>query len=434
MVAFRILGPLGLLASATAAQNCPFIEPSAPLKLSSGYTARVLLNGLGYPRHLAVDAAGNLLVVEANRAGVRRVVLSETDGEVCVASSGPLIPDPSLNHGIAISQDGKTLFVSSPSDVYAYPYDAAAGTVGEGRSIIGGMSSGGHITRTLLAPLTAPDTLLISRGSDGNIDNSTVDAASGKSIIKSFYISDLLASESPKDFNTEGEVFGWGLRNTVGVDEDLTTGNIWSVENSADNIHRNGVDVHLENPAEELNFHGAVSDEASPLKGANYGYPVCFSAWQTTGIPQGSEITRGSQFGGVDTTPFVEVTGSEDLGEIDNFCRSEREGPRIAFPSHNAPLDIKVKADGSAAFIAFHGSWNRSPPDGYRVGRINFTGGQPAVDVASSDEAVEYILQNEDNNLCPGACFRPTGLAFDDGGRLYMTSDSTGELYVITGA
>jgi hypothetical protein len=29
-------------------------------------------------------------------------------------------------------------------------------------------------------------------------------------------------------------------------------------------------------------------------------------------------------------------------------------------------------------------------------------------------------------------CFRPTGIAFDSKGRLFMASDSTGEIYVIT--
>jgi hypothetical protein len=29
-------------------------------------------------------------------------------------------------------------------------------------------------------------------------------------------------------------------------------------------------------------------------------------------------------------------------------------------------------------------------------------------------------------------CFRPTGIAFDSKGRLFMASDSSGEIYVIT--
>jgi hypothetical protein len=41
------------------------------------------------------------------------------------------------------------------------------------------------------------------------------------------------------------------LRNDVGLAEDKA-GNIWSVENSGDNIQRNGVDVHNDNPGEPM--------------------------------------------------------------------------------------------------------------------------------------------------------------------------------------
>jgi len=53
--------------------------------------------------------------------------------------------------------------------------------------------------------------------------------------------------------------------------------------------------------------------------------------------------------------------------------------------------------------------------------------------VASSDssDALTDILINRNNSVCPDSCFRPTGLAFDSKGRLWMTSDSTGELYVL---
>ncbi len=33
---------------------------------------------------------------------------------------------------------------------------------------------------------------------------------------------------------------------------------------------------------------------------------------------------------------------------------------------------------------------------------------------------------------CPQGCFRPVGLAWDKEGRLFMSSDATGEIYVVT--
>ncbi|KAI5919569.1 hypothetical protein F4810DRAFT_495668 [Camillea tinctor] len=435
MIRPRIIATaFGLFASIAVAQNCAKIDPSAQLNVADGYTANAILNGMSMPRDIVFDTAGNLLVVEQGGAGIRHIVLTEDeDGNPCVASSAQLIDDRTLNHGIAFSQDGATLFVSSMGDVHTYPYDAEAGAVGERKTIITGMRSGGHTTRTLLIPVTAPDTLLISRGSDGNIDNTTVDTAAAKSIIKSFNITELLASTDVVDYATGGEVLGWGLRNSVGLGEDPSTGGIWSVENSADEIHRGGTDLHNENPAEELNYHGVLRDaDDNPMKGLNYGYPACFSAWQTNGIPSGDGITVGSQFGGVTGTPYEEVAEAVAMGEVDEFCRAERQGPRLVFPAHTAPLDVKFREDGTAAYVAFHGSWNRSPPDGFRLGKIDFADGQPVAEVSDTD-AVTYIVQNVDATQCPNGCFRPVGLAFDKKGRLFMTSDYTGELYVIGG-
>ena len=38
---------------------------------------------------------------------------------------------------------------------------------------------------------------------------------------------------------------------------------------------------------------------------------------------------------------------------------------------------------------------------------------------------------NPDNSKCPEDCFRPVGLALDSKERLFMSSDSTGEIYVL---
>lgn len=61
---------------------------------------------------------------------------------------------------------------------------------------------------------------------------------------------------------------------------------------------------------------------------------------------------------------------------------------------------------------------------------VAFENGEP---VAASDNttAALDIFANVDNDACPDNCFRPAGLAFDTQGRLFMTSDATGEIYVI---
>lgn len=134
-----------------------------------------------------------------------------------------------LNHGLEITQDGKTIFVSSIASVFAYSYDAAAGTVGAKKAVITGMSIPGpyHLTRTLRIPKSHPDILLVQRGSDGNIDSSTVQASSGKSQVRIFNISSILAT--PVAYASSGEVLGMGLRNSVGWAQHPITNHIVSI-------------------------------------------------------------------------------------------------------------------------------------------------------------------------------------------------------------
>ena len=76
-------------------------------------------------------------------------------------------------------------------------------------------------------------------------------------------------------------------------------------------------------------------------------------------------------------------------------------------------------------------SRNRDTPIGYKLSVIPFSSGQPT-DPANSTTAAIDIISNPDLSRCPRNCLRPVGLAFDSRGRLFMTSDSTGEIFVIT--
>lgn len=40
-------------------------------------------------------------------------------------------------------------------------------------------------------------------------------------------------------------------------------------------------------------------------------------------------------------------------------------------------------------------------------------------------------MSNSEPRKCPENCFRPVGLAWDSSGRLWMSSDTTGEIYVL---
>lgn len=345
-----------------------------------------------------------------------------------------------LNHGIALSSDGKTIYASNIDSVFSWEYDASKVLVSDSnRTLVTGMSNSGHTSRTLLLPESKPGLLLVSRGSDGNRDEGTRRTNSGRSQIRMFNISDLAEDDDPYDY-LKGGILGWGLRNSVGVAEHPRDGGIWSVENSADELKRKGEDIHKDNPAEEMNFHGYLN--GSDEEGANYGYPGCFSIWSTEDFPDRGDMTTGDQFS----------IGDED-GDSDKKCRDDFVAPRLSFQAHMAPLDIKFNKDGSEAYVTFHGSCksnrrvlrrlgdpkphvlipfkgNRDEPVGYKISSIAFKDGQPTAK-SDSMSATKDILKTKDLSECPDRCFRPVGMAWDSKDRLFFSSDATGEIFVL---
>ncbi|KAG5987107.1 hypothetical protein E4U43_005231 [Claviceps pusilla] len=413
-----------LYAGMTMATHCVDLMPKSKPQVAPGVQFKVLANDLNRPRGLVADSEGNLLVVESGGKGIRRIVLNDGEGlDTCIVSSTQLVAESTLNHGIQLSSDGKILFASSLSDVYAYDYDAEKGAVGSAKHVITGMAQHGHSARTLLIPKHNPHLLLVTRGSNSNIDNETIQVESARSQIRIFKVDELLNCSSPVQYS-DGQVLGWGLRNSVAVGEDPTTGYIWSADNGIDEMKRKGVDIHNSNPGEELNFHGLPNDTTNGFHGKNYGYPACVSIFDPSNI---------------DGYPGGAKTGLPMVGDqmpssyTDEWCKCNTVAPFVTFASHQAPLDIKFTPDGRSALISFHGSWNHKPPTGYCLSSVAYSKGFPEAD-KQSQTAQQQLMWNQDNSVCPDQCFRPVGLLLDEAAkRLFMTSDSTGELYVVTG-
>ncbi|KAK4062752.1 CAZyme family AA12 [Trichoderma aggressivum f. europaeum] len=412
-----------LLQRRTAAQTCSNkLNTTYPAPVAaSGWEYRLIANGLTRPRGIAFDADGGLLVVQSG-VGLTHLTLDD-DGGTCltVTSNTTLIADPNLNHGLALSGDGKTIYVSTAESVFSFAYNSQAVTVdlSSNVTLVTNMSNSDHTTRTLLVSKKQPDTLLVSRGSNSNEDLDARDITSGHSQIRSYNITQR-PGNSPFDF-LDGQLIGWGLRNSVGVAEHPSTGGIWSVENSVDQLQRQGQDIHQNNPGEELNYHGVLG--SSDHQGGNYGYPDCYTVWSTAGFPDLGILQVGDQFADDDAPPDVD----------DSSCNTEYVPPRIAFQAHSAPLDIKFAPNASEAFVTFHGSWNRNEATGYRIVSLAFgSDGQPTAP-QNSTNAVTDIIANADVTNCPGQCFRPVGLAWDSADRLWFSSDATGEIFVLEG-
>ena len=98
MSLLRYLIPFAALAWTAFAQKCATINPAYAPTWGSGFSGRVVMNGLKSPRGLVFDSAGNLLIVESGGSGVRLVTLTDNGGtDVCVASSKQLISERSVS-------------------------------------------------------------------------------------------------------------------------------------------------------------------------------------------------------------------------------------------------------------------------------------------------------------------------------------------------
>lgn len=184
--------------------------------------------------------------------------------------------------------------------------------------------------------------MYVSRGSNDNLDYEAAYLLAGRSQIKVFDMWSV--PPGGYDFSTNGTRLGWGLRNSVGIAEHPSTGGIFSVENSCDQFTRDGVDIHQDNPGEEMNFHGTLQNNTYAAQGGNYGYPNCFAAWNATELPNHADIVTGTQFA--------------NESSLDHLCSTQNiTAPRLTFEAHMAPLDIVFTKDGSTGFVTFHGSW-----------------------------------------------------------------------------
>ena len=314
------------------------------------------------------------------------------------------------------------LYASNTNETYGWQYDSAAISVSDQQTLVSNMSGTDHSTRTLLLAQKAPGMMVVSFGSLSNLDLSATNVDSGTASVKAFNLTNLTSTYT---YQTDGILLGWGLRNEVGLAEHPITGGIWGVENSADQVIRYDVDVHATNPGEELNFLGYLNGTNSQNQGSNFGYPWCLSTWDPMVLPQNENLGVGTQFA-IDST-----TDLDNQNKTDAFCADQTQS-RLVFESHMAPLDIKFNDTGRQAWITFHGSWNSPDPVGYKLSLVDFTDAGEPVDQATSKTAATDIFGNEDDSICPGDCLRPVAMALDNQGRIFLSSDSTGEIYLVT--
>ncbi|KAJ2916211.1 hypothetical protein MD484_g4181, partial [Candolleomyces efflorescens] len=401
----------------SSANSCPGApQPSYAMTVASGWRFMPVLGRLSTPRGIAMDTKGNLIVIERNK-GVTGHTLN-ADG--CVTSSKTIIADNGPNHGIDFNPAGNQLYASSGDIAWVWDYNPDTMTATNRRTLVTGMYNWYHFTRTLLISKKNPNLIVISVGSNDNIDIPSFQQATGRAAIKVFDLRTLPSGGTP--FNSSQ----YGLRNHVGVAQDRA-GIIHSIENSLDNAYRtiNGQnkDVHINNPAEKV-YNLGDPENPQAIFG---GYPYCFTVWEP------SDFTD-KRFNVGDW--FVQNPNGQ---YSDDWCNQNSVKPTVLLPPHSAPLDMKFGLGSDTnMYAAMHGSWNRQPPQGYKVvyvpGRFSASGEwSPTVDLAGTKNTWRDLLTNsKSEGQCASGCFRPVGLVFNPTGEnLYVSSDTSGEVFMI---
>ncbi|KAF4495201.1 L-sorbosone dehydrogenase [Fusarium agapanthi] len=439
MTSLRLIAAIALIStfitSFASAQQCSYKQHkprrSKPIA-AAGWEYSVVHNSFRQPRTILFDTEGALLVLDSI-TGIVHLKLDDSDaGGRCVrlAKKTTLLKKISLNHGLALSKDGRTIYASSSNSVWSYSYDPKTATLDQSseQMVVDNMASDGHTWRSLLMSQKSPDMLIVSRGSGLGGDPQAETLSSGHAQIRVFNISafDSKSPDDPEvkphDFAQGGARLGWGLRNAQGLAEHPVTGGIFSTENSYEVLHRDGKDISVDNPGDEMNFHGTLNG-SSESTGGNYGYPFCYSVWSIEKFPRRDNVKIGEQFGA--------DRSSEHSRRTDVECVRDYVAPVQVFQAQSAPIGLEFNQDGTRAYVAFHGSWNRFKPVGYEVGYIDFKKGQPAMAAIESRNAAKPILSNDNMVRCGEDCFRPVSLAVDKKNRLFFSSDTTRDIFVL---
>ena len=339
--------------------------PAHQVQLPPGYRIDVVAAGLGAPRFMAFDGAGNLIVTALDAGTVFRFPFAEGQlGDPETLISGLQAPS---SVAFLTTDDQEYLYVGEVNQVSRFPY-SPDGPTGAQEVIIPDLPTEGHFTRTVTF---GPDgALYLSVGSSCNIcqEDSPIRAAISR------------ANPDGSDLT----VYARGLRNAVGLAFQPETKLLWATVNERDN---QGNEI----PPDMV----TIVDE-----GANYGWPDC--------IPP-------------DATPQVNGANCSDITPPTVGIQAHSAPLGLAFLSGNGvPNDVS-----GDLLVAQHGSWNRQPPAPPKLLLIDFENGQP---VSAHDFATGWQDQSGARWGRPvGIVVAPDGsiiVSDDEAGYLYRISAS----------
>jgi glucose/arabinose dehydrogenase len=343
---------------------------NAALHVPPGFHVSLFADKLGNPRGMLQAPNGDVILSEPGEGKITILRDANHDGiaeQRFTFASG--LDEP---YGLAFHD--RWLYVGNEGAVVRFPYTPGQTAAKGNPEQITSLPSGGHSTRGVVFNRTGTK-MYVSIGSASNV--STGEPPERAAII---------------ELNPDGSgkrIFASGMRNPVGMAWEPVTGALWTAVNERDGL------------GDEL-----VPDYATSVQaGAFYGWPYAY---------------------------LGQHEDPRHAGERPDLVKKTIL-PSVLIQSHSAPLGIAFyqgamfpAAYRGRAFVALHGSWNRSLRTGYKIISIPFRNGQPT---GGYDDFVAGWMTDETSREVWG---RPVGLLVLADGSLLISDDGAGKIWRVT--
>lgn len=347
-----------VVANPPEVRPAPGFKPQAP----AGFRVSLFASGFKEPRNLAVAPDGDVFVAEPS-AGEVTVLQDPGHG---AASRGRTVFARGLKQPFGIAFHGDYVYIADTNEVLRFRYDPETSRrLGKREPVLGLPSGGMHFTRTLAFSQDG-NKMFVSAGSDCNV---CVERDPRRAAI---------TVADPDGRNAS--IYASGLRNAVGLAVNPDTGELWADVNERDMLGDN-----------------LPPDYFTHVKpGGFYGWPYSYI--------------------GKHLDPRIK-THRPDLV-------AKAIVPDVLLGPHVAPLECVFYMGRQfpqkyhhGAFIAEHGSWNRSILSGYEVAFIPFRNGRP------SGEPSAFLTGFDPNPHSRVVNGRPVGVAVAKDGSLLVSDD-----------
>jgi glucose/arabinose dehydrogenase len=346
----------------------------ARLRVPAGFDVQEFASGFERPRYMIYGPAGEILLSDSTRPGkVYALVDRNRDNRIDDSEKKVLLEGLDRPFGLALWKD--YLYVAETTSVKRYRYDAKKLEAAEPQEIVPLREAAtGHWTRTILFDRKG-EKFYLAVGSQSNV-------SPGEPEIRAAILR----------FNPDGtgrEFVATGTRNPIGLDWYPGTDTLWAAVQERDGL---GDDL--------------VPDYFTSIRfGGFYGWPYAYIG------PNEDPRNKGQRPDLVAKTIV----------------------PDVILPAHVAVLDARFYTGTmfperyrGGAFLAFHGSWNRSQRIGYSVAFIPFKDGKPAGPL--EDFLTGFMLDPSKKEVWG----RPVGLLQMKDGSLLVSDDGGNRIWRIT--